>query len=64
MTYVRLGFYVLYVIFGLAIVVRLLSAGAHWQLLISGLTLGALLVLLGAYRIALFLHHRSGTMPR
>ncbi|MHB8355301.1 MAG: hypothetical protein ACYDDQ_01280 [Vulcanimicrobiaceae bacterium] len=64
MTYLRLGMYGLYVILGVTIVARLLSAGAHWRLLVSGVVLGLLLVLLGGYRIALFLRHRSGGLPR
>ena len=55
----RLAFYALYIVLGLAIMLRILAMGLHWQAL-SGVILGALLVALGAYRIASFVRRRSG----
>ncbi len=49
----RLIFYALYVVLGLAIVVRLLAAGLHWQTA-SGIILGAALASLGIYRLLLY----------
>lgn len=53
MTRVRLAFYVLYVILGIVIVVRLLAIGFHWES-VSGLVLGAALIALGVYRLQLY----------
>lgn len=50
MTYVRLGFYVLYVVLGAIIVLRLGALGVRGQT-ISGLVLGAALIALGLYRL-------------
>ena len=58
MTNLRLGFYVLYVVLGAIIIVRLLSAGPRWEL-VSGLILGALLIALGLYRIAQVIRGRA-----
>ena len=58
MTNLRLGFYVLYVILGAIIIVRLLSAGPHWEV-ISGLILGVLLIALGLYRIVQIVRGRT-----
>jgi hypothetical protein len=57
-TNVRLAFYVLYVILGCVIIVRLVSAGLRWELF-TGLILGALLIALGLYRIAQVMRGRS-----
>ena len=62
MTGLRLVFYVLYVIFGAAIIVRLALTGLRPQL-ISGLVLGAALIALGIYRLRLYLQVR-GTQGR
>lgn len=56
---VRLVFYVLYMALGVVIVVRMLSAGPHWQIL-TGVALGLLLIGLGAYRLSLAARLRSG----
>ena len=58
MTTIRLGFYVLYVVLGAIIIVRLLSVGLRWETA-SGLLLGAALVALGAYRISLYVRMRA-----
>jgi|GEM_PF-6912538 len=58
MTQVRLGFYVLYVILGCVILMRLLSSGFHWQA-VSGLVLAAALIALGVHRIALYARVRG-----
>lgn len=54
----RLGFYGLYVVLGAVIIVRMLRAGFHWELL-TGVVFGALLIGLGVYRIATFLKART-----
>ena len=51
MTIVRLVFYVLYIVFGLIILAKLLATGLHPQL-IPGLVLGLLLIVLGTYRLS------------
>ncbi len=53
----RLGFYVMYVILGAVILVRLLSIGFHWQT-VSGLVVGAALIALGVYRLNLYARMR------
>lgn len=58
MTNLRLAFYVLYVILGAIIIVRLFSAGPRWEL-VSGLILGVLLMALGLYRIAQVVRGRA-----
>ena len=58
MTTIRLGFYVLYVVLGTIIIVRLLSVGLRWETA-SGLVLGAALIALGAYRISLYVRMRA-----
>lgn len=49
----RLIFYVLYVVLGAVIIVRLAALGPHWETL-GGLVLGAALIALGAYRLVLY----------
>ena len=61
MTSLRLVFYGLYIVLGALIVVRMLSAGLHWELL-TGIAFGTLLIALGAYRIAQFVRGRA--LPR
>lgn len=51
---VRLAFYALYTLLGTIILVRLLSAGFHWET-IGGLVLGLALIALGAYRLRLYI---------
>lgn len=54
----RLAFYALYVVFGAIIIVRLAALGLRWETL-SGLVLGAALVALGSYRLAVYARMRS-----
>lgn len=54
----RLVFYVLYVVLGVVIVVRLAALGLRAET-ISGLLLGAALITLGSLRIAGYLRARS-----
>ena len=58
MTALRLFFYVAYIALGCVIVVRMLGAGVSMAIL-PGLVLGTLLIVLGAYRIRLFLGMRQ-----
>lgn len=46
----RAGFYVLYVVLGAAIFIRVLSFGVRFETM-TGLVLGALLMALGIYRL-------------
>lgn len=59
MTYLRLGIYVLYVILGVVLAVRLLAAGPRWEML-SGFIFAAVLAGMGIYRLVLFARMRSG----
>ena len=57
---VRLAFYALYVVLGAVIIARMLSAGLHWEAL-TGIIFGAVLMALGAYRIALYVRSRTAS---
>lgn len=50
---VRLGFYVLYILSGAVIIVRVAQLGIRWQTA-SGLVLGAAFIAMGGYRIWLW----------
>lgn len=58
MTRLRLAFYVLYVVLGAVMLVRLLSIGFHWQT-VSGVVLGLALIALGLYRLRLYARMRG-----
>jgi len=58
---IRLGFYFLYIALGIAIIVRVLSFGLHWQIF-SGIVFGGLLIALGTYRLNSFF--RRGAASR
>lgn len=54
----RLAIYGLYVVLGIVILTRLLHDGLHWQLF-SGVIFATLLIVLGTYRIRLYLRTRG-----
>ena len=56
----RLTFYGLYVVLGAVIIARMLSAGLHWEAL-TGVIFGAVLMALGAYRIAGYIRSRAAS---
>lgn len=58
MTYVRLAFYGLYVVLGVAILARMIAV--HSWGIIPGVVLGLALTLLGAYR--LMAYFRTGAL--
>jgi len=53
MTQLRLAFYVLYILLGSVILVRLLSVGFHWET-VGGIVLAVALIAMGVYRIRLY----------
>lgn len=55
----RLGIYVLYVVLGAVVAVRLLAAGPRWEML-SGFIFAAAIAGMGIYRLVLFVRIRSG----
>ena len=55
---VRLAFYVLYIVLGAIIVVRLGALGPRWETF-SGMLLGVALVALGIYRLTMYARLRS-----
>jgi hypothetical protein len=58
----RFVFYVLYVILGAILLVRLLSVGVHWETA-GGIVLALALMALGVYRIRLLMSART-SRPR
>ncbi len=58
MTSLRLLFYVLYIVLGIVLLVRLLAVGFHWQIL-TGVVLAFALIILGAYRLMLYARMRG-----
>ncbi|HLI95939.1 MAG TPA: hypothetical protein VKT72_07605 [Candidatus Baltobacteraceae bacterium] len=58
MTRLRLLFYVLYVVLGIMLLVRLLALGFHWQIF-TGVVLALALIVLGVYRLMLYARMRG-----
>lgn len=52
-----MGIYALYVVLGVILAVRLVAAGARWEML-SGFIFAAALVTLGLYRLVYFARRR------